>query len=227
MSWLALAARCLLSAIFLVAGATKLLDLKGSRKAITDFGLPAWSADSLGVGLPLAEVAVGLLLLPAQTVWIGAIGALLLALIFSAAIAVNIALGRRPDCHCFGQVHSRPVDWTTFARSGVLALLAGLLAEHASTHTEYSLSSIASLNAAIRICGARGPGTALLAGAAPISTERAITTANRGLGGRTAGRSKASAESTGLSWPPGRVPGDSIRFAHHCWGQSKPRQLPE
>jgi thiol-disulfide isomerase/thioredoxin len=148
MSWLALAARCLLSAIFLVAGATKLLDLKGSRKAITDFGLPAWSADSLGVGLPLAEVAVGLLLLPAQTVWIGAIGALLLALIFSAAIAVNIALGRRPDCHCFGQVHSRPVDWTTFARSGVLALLAGLLAEHASTHTEYSLSSIASLNAA-------------------------------------------------------------------------------
>ena len=58
MSWLLLATRLVLGFIFLAAGLAKLLDVKGSRKAITDFGLPEWSAKSLGIGLPLGEIAI-------------------------------------------------------------------------------------------------------------------------------------------------------------------------
>ena len=141
-SWFALAARCLLSVVFFAAGLSKLLDLKGSRKAITDFGLPGWSANPLGTGLPIAEIIIAFLLLITSDVWMGAIAGFALSLAFSVAIAINVRLGRRPECHCFGQVLSRPVGWGTFARSSVLVVLAALLAWHAQTHTEYSLSTI-------------------------------------------------------------------------------------
>ena len=46
MGWLLLATRIGLGIVFVTAGSAKLLDLKGSRKTITDFGLPPWSAGS-------------------------------------------------------------------------------------------------------------------------------------------------------------------------------------
>ena len=52
--------------------------------------------------------------------WWGAAGALALLALFVGAIAVNLLLGRRPDCHCFGQLHSSPVGWPTIARNVVL-----------------------------------------------------------------------------------------------------------
>jgi thiol-disulfide isomerase/thioredoxin len=116
-----------LAAVFATAGLAKLLDLKGSQKAITDFGLPQWLVKPLGFGLPGAEIIVACLLLPVRSAWIGAIGALILLLVFTAAIAINLALGRKPDCHCFGQVHSEPVGRATLARNGTLALLAAIL----------------------------------------------------------------------------------------------------
>ena len=146
--------RCVLSVVFLASGLAKLLDLKGSRKAITDFGLPAWSANPLGTGLPIAEIVIAFLLLTTSDVWMGAIAGLALALAFGTAIAINIALGRRPDCHCFGQVHSKPVGWSTFARSAVLAGLAAFLAWHAQTHAEYSLPTIVNGLSAAQALGA-------------------------------------------------------------------------
>src|SRR5205823_5892408 len=35
------------------------------------------------------------------------------------------ARGRRPDCHCFGQLHSAPAGWPTLIRNLVLAAIAG------------------------------------------------------------------------------------------------------
>src|SRR5205085_11239986 len=61
------------------------------------------------------------------TVWWGAVGALVLLLIFVAGIGYNLALGRTPDCHCFGQLHSAPAGWSTLVRNLVLALIAGLV----------------------------------------------------------------------------------------------------
>jgi uncharacterized membrane protein YphA (DoxX/SURF4 family) len=54
-----LVCRVLLAAVFVVAGAAKLADLEGSRRAVREFGVPDRFAGSLGGLLPAAEVAVG------------------------------------------------------------------------------------------------------------------------------------------------------------------------
>ena len=73
-------------------------------------------------------MAVAVALLVRAAAWYGALGALLLLLLFIVGIAVNMARGRAPDCHCFGQLHAEPVGWRTLARNGVLALIAGFVA---------------------------------------------------------------------------------------------------
>ena len=127
MSLVLLFARALLCAVFLVAGLAKLADLSGSRQAMRDFGVPNKLADLFGLLLPLTELAVVVALVVPLTAWWGAVGALALLLIFVAGIAYNLAQGRRPDCHCFGQLHSAPAGWSTLIRNLVLAGVAGLV----------------------------------------------------------------------------------------------------
>jgi len=122
-----LVARLLLAAIFIIAGFSKLADLKGSRKTLTDFGLPTVFANPLGILLPLAELTIAGLLLPVASAWWGGLSALVLLLLFIVGIGINLTLGRTPDCHCFGQVHSKPVGWPTILRNAVFALMAGLI----------------------------------------------------------------------------------------------------
>jgi peroxiredoxin len=122
-----LVARLLLALVFAVAGVAKLADRQGSRRAIVDFGVPSALAAPLGLLLPLAELAVAATLLPASTAWWGALGALALLALFVVGISVNLARGRTPDCHCFGQLHSAPAGWKTLARNGVLAAVAGFV----------------------------------------------------------------------------------------------------
>src|SRR5215213_11281842 len=122
-----LIARLVLAAVFIVAGLAKLSDLKGSRKAITDFGLPEVLASPLALLLPLAELGVGAALIPASSAWWGALGAVGLLVLFVVGISINLARGKKPDCHCFGQLHSAPAGWKTLARNGVLAAVAGFI----------------------------------------------------------------------------------------------------
>jgi peroxiredoxin/uncharacterized membrane protein YphA (DoxX/SURF4 family) len=119
--------RVALAAVFVLAGVTKLLDLPGSRQAMRDFGLPDPYARYAGVSLPVAELAIAVLLIPRVTAWWGALAALLLLLAFIGGMANVMRQGKAPDCHCFGQVHSEPVGWPSVARNGVLALLALLV----------------------------------------------------------------------------------------------------
>jgi peroxiredoxin len=120
-------ARLLLALVFAVAGVAKLADREGSRQATIDFGVPSPLAAPLGLLLPLAELAVAATLLPASPAWWGALGALGLLLVFVVSISINLARGRKPDCHCFGQLHSAPAGWKTLARNGVLAAVAGFV----------------------------------------------------------------------------------------------------
>src|ERR671912_793376 len=122
-----LIARLVLCAVFTLAGVAKLSDLKGSRRAIVDFGVPSALAAPLGLVLPLAELTVAATLLPASTAWWGALGALALLSVFVVGITYNLARGRKPECHCFGQLHSAPAGWKTLARNGVLAAIAGFV----------------------------------------------------------------------------------------------------
>src|SRR5262249_11738510 len=107
--------RLFLAFILGLAGATKATDLVSTRKAAISFGIPEKLALPLGSGLPFVEMLVALALLPTNTAWLGAVGALGLLLVFAAAIAVNLAKGQAPDCNCFGQLHSKPVSWSVFA----------------------------------------------------------------------------------------------------------------
>src|SRR5438270_103523 len=101
--------RLVLAAVFAVAGLAKLRDRDGTRTALAAFGAPAAAVPALSILLPLAELAVAGCLLVDPAVRPGAAGALLLLAVFSLAIAVSLAGGRTPDCHCFGQVHSAPI----------------------------------------------------------------------------------------------------------------------
>jgi hypothetical protein len=125
-----LLAQLVLVTVFATAAIAKLRDRTGTREAVAEFGVPSRLAGPLSALLPAAELAVALALIPARTsVW-GALGGLVLLLAFSAAISVNLARGRAPDCHCFGQLHSSPAGPRTLARNGALIALAGFLASH-------------------------------------------------------------------------------------------------
>jgi peroxiredoxin len=119
-----LAARLLLAGVLAVAAVAKLADLRGSERAAADCGVPEALAPAVGLGLPLAELAVAVLLLPSATAFAGAVGAVALLALFSAAIAVSLRRGRAPDCHCFGQLHSAPAGPSSLARNAVLAAIA-------------------------------------------------------------------------------------------------------
>lgn len=122
-----LLARLLLAVVFVAAGLAKLADRAGSRRALLDFGVPSGLAAPLVVLLPLAELAAAAALIPTISAWWGALGALALLLLFVAAIGYNLAHGRTPDCHCFGQLRSTPAGWPTLARNLILSVIAGFI----------------------------------------------------------------------------------------------------
>ncbi len=126
--------RLLLAAVFLLAGVAKYADPKGSTKAFTEFGLPRALAAFVAMILPVVEAGVAIALVPAASAWYGACGALALLAIFILGIAVAMVRGRKPDCRCFGQLHSAPVGRSTLIRNGVLVALAGWLVWRGPAH---------------------------------------------------------------------------------------------
>jgi peroxiredoxin len=121
-----LISRLLLAAVFVASGIAKLFDFPGSRKSMRDFGVPAFLAAPVAGLLPLAELIFAVLLLLDRWAWWGAAGVAALLALFIVGIGVNLARGRKPNCHCFGQLSSTPVGWTTLVRNFALLAL-GLL----------------------------------------------------------------------------------------------------
>jgi thiol-disulfide isomerase/thioredoxin/uncharacterized membrane protein YphA (DoxX/SURF4 family) len=119
--------RIVLFAIFALAGIGKLLDLKGSEKAVKDFGTPEEYAKFFAVALPFAEIVFAICLLFVETSWTGAIGAMILLLTFIGGMIWQLAQGNAPDCHCFGAIHSEPVSRKSLIRNIVFAVLAFVL----------------------------------------------------------------------------------------------------
>ena len=120
-------ARIALAVIFLVAGLAKLADPPGSRKSMVDFGVPKSLAGAFGLLLPIAEIMVAIALLPRALAWWGGIAALSLLLLFILGLAVTLARGRKPDCHCFGKLSSAPIGWRTITRNVVFCALAAVI----------------------------------------------------------------------------------------------------
>jgi uncharacterized membrane protein YphA (DoxX/SURF4 family) len=124
---LALAARLVLAAVFLVAGIGKLADLRGARGAIAGYGFPGWIAAPGAVALPVVELLVALLLIPGPTAAAGATAALLLLLGFSGGITRSMAGGREADCGCFGAAARTAAGPGALLRNLALAALACLV----------------------------------------------------------------------------------------------------
>jgi peroxiredoxin len=122
-----LVARFALATVFFVAGVAKLFDRPGSRAAMAGFGVPKSLAATLGVVLPIVEVLVAIALVPPVSARWGALGAFVLLGLFVAGIANVMLRGREAECHCFGQLHSSRVGWSTLLRNLSLALVAGFV----------------------------------------------------------------------------------------------------
>ena len=136
-----------LSAVFGVAGVTKLLDQRGTRDAVKNFGSPESLAPTLALILPIAELAIAAGLLFKSTVVVSDLAALLVLGLFVLVISVNLAGGRTHDCHCFGQFYSRPLGWPTLARNVIFAGGAAFVLWQARRETSPSiLGTLAQLN---------------------------------------------------------------------------------
>ncbi|HJS52066.1 MAG TPA: MauE/DoxX family redox-associated membrane protein [Pyrinomonadaceae bacterium] len=133
--------RLFLFGVFVFAGIGKLLDLEGSEKAVKGFGIPEPLAKPVSRFLPVVEIVIGVLLLFVGTAWIGAVLAFLLLLVFIGGMAVQLAQGNAPDCHCFGQIHSEPVGKSSLIRNIVFAILSLLLIWQGPTNQGYDLSA--------------------------------------------------------------------------------------
>jgi thiol-disulfide isomerase/thioredoxin/uncharacterized membrane protein YphA (DoxX/SURF4 family) len=130
MSVILLLARLILAVVFGIAGIAKLADPAGSRKSIADFGVRKSLAIPLAWLLPLAELVCAVALLPIASAWWGAIGVLILLVSFIAGISVSLIRGRKPECHCFGQIRSAPIGGPTLFRNGVLAGISAWIVWH-------------------------------------------------------------------------------------------------
>lgn len=144
--------RLFLAGILALAGIGKLLDLPGGKKVMKDFGLPEDLAIPAAVALSLVEIVLAAALLFSTVSWLAAAGALLLMLIFIGGMLWQIAKGRSPDCHCFGQLHSEPVSLKSVVRNILFAIPALILLSAGPSFQGYSLSDPA-INSAQNVLG--------------------------------------------------------------------------
>jgi hypothetical protein len=73
----------------------------------------------------------------------GAIGTLVLLVLFIIGISANLSLGRKPDCNCLGQLHSEPIGASTLIRNVILAVIAGLVFWQGAAYSNVGADSVA------------------------------------------------------------------------------------
>ncbi len=116
--------RVILALVFAAAAVAKAVDRGRSRDSLSSFGVPGRLVGPAAFLLPLAELCVAALLLPAATAVGAATAACVVLAVFSAAIVRALVRGERPDCNCFGRLHSRPVGKPELVRNALLAAAA-------------------------------------------------------------------------------------------------------
>lgn len=153
MGSVALGARVFLAVVFAVAAAGKLADQPGTRATLRDFHLPHKSLRALALALPLAELAVATAIVVQQSARWGAVAVLGLLTLFASAIMLAMARGEAPDCHCFGQLASRPAGRGTLIRNALLAVPAGFVAGYGPGRSLNALLPGSSATEAIALGG--------------------------------------------------------------------------
>jgi len=121
-----LTVRAALALLFVVAAAHKARDLAAFRATFRDYRLLPDAPAGLVAGVvPSAELAVAALLVAPATAALGKIGGAALLVVYAAAVAVNLARGRRHiDCGCAGPYARRPIGGGIVVRNALLAAAA-------------------------------------------------------------------------------------------------------
>ena len=195
--------RLLLAAVFTASAFTKLADRGGFKSALGSFAVPEGLRALAAVLIPVLELAIGIGFLPAASAWVAAGGAFGLLVVFTVAIIASLVRGRRPECHCFGQLSSAPVSWKTVMRNGILMAAAAAVAVRGPANPGPSMVAWAArltppevfgLAAAAVIVGVMGIETWMLARC--LAAERSAAIA-AGCGGSTPRRARASRSARG------------------------------
>ena len=109
-----------LAAVFLYAGASKLMDPRAAGASLSSLAVPA--AVVTARLLPLVEFGVALALLVVPVV--GGVIALAALCAFSAVLAARIRAGSTAPCGCFGATSPEPASSVELLRNALLAALA-------------------------------------------------------------------------------------------------------
>jgi uncharacterized membrane protein YphA (DoxX/SURF4 family) len=132
LSWAGLGIRLVVGCVWVVAGALKLPDPEQSVRAVRAYRLlPEPIVPAVGYGLPILEVAIGVLLVIGLGTRVAAVVSALLFLLFVVGIASAWARGLQIDCGCFGgggfdANATEQYPWE-IARDGVLLVLSAYL----------------------------------------------------------------------------------------------------
>lgn len=114
-------ARWGLAVVLLAAGISKLSDRQAFVEAIQSFRiLPARLSRALALGLPWLEVVISAALALGLWTRLAAATAVVLLIIFSVAIAVNLARGNALECNCFGPLYRGRISGWSLLRNAVL-----------------------------------------------------------------------------------------------------------
>jgi len=119
------ASRASLACVLLIAASGKLFHYPALLQTLADFNIPAALRQPLARLMPVLELMIALALIPATSVWWGALASAALLGSYTAVLAYKLVRGEHPSCHCFGQLEARPIDARTMLRNGLLLTLAG------------------------------------------------------------------------------------------------------
>jgi uncharacterized membrane protein YphA (DoxX/SURF4 family) len=114
--------RIVLAAVFIASGVMKTADWPGARRAAAELGVPPSMARPVTAVLVGAELVISLCLLDPVTAPAGGWGAFVVLAGLTGVVAVNLARGRRPACHCFGRFSTGAIGWHTVGRNLLLAM---------------------------------------------------------------------------------------------------------
>jgi hypothetical protein len=113
--------RCVLALLFAAAAWHKVSDHARFASTLEAYQLlPTWLGKGVAKGLPMLEIAIAVSFL-SPVYRLVAIGGAVLLVVYSVAIAINLARGRRYiDCGCFGRAARVPLSETLLVRNVVL-----------------------------------------------------------------------------------------------------------
>jgi Methylamine utilisation protein MauE len=166
-----------LGLVLLAAAAPKLRDPARFRAALAGYALlPPRAESPAAAALVAAEVAAGAALLAPGSGPAPALAAAALFALYAAAIAANLARGRRDvDCGCGGPASRRPLGEGLVARNAALVLAAAAAALPASLRATVWIDAASGVGGALALALLYAAADAALANAPRLAAARRET----------------------------------------------------